>query len=203
MDIKEYLNDKNFITKSECGISLINAKLQIISDDLSMRYGRKVIYNKTDRIKSYDSLSAKLIRKGLEENMDIVHERIHDLIGVRAVCAYTDELYEIADLICSQKDIKLIKIKDYIKNPKASGYRSLHLIIEVPICFQDGEQWIKIEIQLRTVAMDYWAGLDTQLQYKKGKAKADIIGEELKKYALVIEKMENKVLELRKRVEAI
>ena len=106
-------------------------------------------------------------------------------------------------MICDQKDVRLIKQKDYIKNPKASGYRSLHLIIEVPICFQDGEQWIRIEVQLRTAAMDYWADLDYKLRYKKGEAEADIIGEELKEYAFMMEKMDSKILELRRRIEAI
>jgi putative GTP pyrophosphokinase len=201
--LQKYLNDEAFIVQSECGLSLVNAKLQIVNAELSMRYGRKVIHHKSNRIKSYDSIIAKLERKGLDYNFEVIQEKINDLVGVRAICSYTDDLYQIAEMLCNQKDVKLIKIKDYIRNPKASGYRSLHLIIEVPICFQNSTQWIKIELQLRTAAMDYWAGLDYQLRYKKGEKKADIIGEELKEYAFVIENMDSKVLELRKRIEAI
>lgn len=201
--LQKYLDDEVFMVQSECGISLVNAKLQIINAELSMRYGRKVINNKINRIKSYDSIVAKLERKGLEKRLEVVHEKINDLVGVRAICSYTDDLYQIADMLCNQKDVKLIKKKDYILNPKQSGYRSLHLIIEVPICFQNSTEWIKTEIQLRTSAMDYWAELDYQLRYKKGERKADIIGEELKNYASMIESMDSKVLELRKRIESI
>lgn len=201
--LQKYLNDEVFIVQSECGISLVNAKLQIINAELSMLYGRKVINSKINRIKSYDSIVAKLERKGLEKRLEVVNERINDLVGVRAICSYIDDLYQIADMLCSQKDVRLIKKKDYIVNPKQSGYRSLHLIVEVPICFQNSTQWIKIEIQLRTAAMDYWAELDYQLRYKKGEKKADIIGEELKNFASMIEKMDSKVLELRKRIESI
>jgi putative GTP pyrophosphokinase len=168
-----------------------------------MRYGRKVINTKISRIKSYESTIVKLERKGLEKKIEVVRERINDLVGVRAICSYTDDLYEIANMLCNQKDVKLIKIKDYIVNPKQSGYRSLHLIVEVPICFQNSTHWIRIEIQLRTAAMDYWAELDYQLRYKKGEKKAVIIGEELKSYAAMIENMDQKVLELRKRIESI
>lgn len=201
--LQNYLDDEVFIVQSECGISLVNAKLQIINAELSMRYGRKVINSKLNRIKSYESTVAKLERKGLEKKIEVVHEKINDLIGVRAICSYIDDLYQIADMLCNQKDVKLIKIKDYIVNPKQSGYRSLHLIIEVPICFQNSTHWIKIEIQLRTAAMNYWAELDYQLRYKKGEKKAFIIGEELKSYAAMIENMDKKVLELRKRIESI
>lgn len=201
--LQEYLHNEQFIIKSECAISLLNTKLQIIDAELGMKYNRKVIHNKMGRIKSYESIKAKLKRKGLEENIFTVLEEVNDLVGVRAVCTYTDDLYQIAEMLYAQKDVKVIKEKDYIKNPKTSGYRSLHLIIEVPICFQGGTQWTKIEVQLRTAAMDYWAGLDYQLQYKKEHREAQRIGEELKEYANAIEEIDRKVLELRKRIEAI
>ena len=201
--ISRFLNSDAFLVKSECGISLVQAKLKIINTELKMRYGRDVIHSKCDRIKSYGSVIEKLHRKGLEEEVEIVQEKINDLVGIRAVCSYTDDLYQIAEMLCAQNDVKLIKKKDYIKDPKPSGYRSLHLIVEVPICLGEGTQWVRMEVQLRTAAMDYWAGLDHQLQYKKGRKKADIIGAELRDYAIVIEEMDRKVLELRKRIEAI
>lgn len=135
--LQEYLEKENFIVKSECGISLINAKLQIINAELSMRYNRNVINGKSSRIKSYNSIAAKLRRKGLPEDIPLVLEKINDIVGVRAVCTYMDDLYEIAKMLYAQKDMRVRKEKDYIRHPKKSGYRSLHLIIEVPICFQD------------------------------------------------------------------
>lgn len=201
--LHEYLQNEKFIIKSECAISLLYTKLQIIDAEMGMKYNRKVIHNKSGRVKCYESIKAKLERKGLPEDVPTVLREINDLVGVRAVCTYTDDLYQIVEMLYNQKDVNVIKEKDYIKNPKESGYRSLHLIIEVPICFQGGTQWTKIEVQLRTAAMDYWAGLDYQLQYKKEQREARRIGEELKEYANAIEEIDRKVLELRKRIEAI
>lgn len=203
MTLQEYLQNEDFIIKSECGISLLNTKLQIIDAELGMRYHRKVIQNKTSRIKSYESIVTKLKRKKLPQNITTVQEKINDLVGVRAVCTYTDDLYQIVQMLYAQKDVRIMKEKDYIKNPKDSGYRSLHLILEIPICFEQETQYIKMELQLRTAAMDYWAGLDYQLQYKKENKEARRISEELKEYANAIEEIDRKVLELRKRIEAI
>lgn len=203
ISLQEYLQNEDFIVKSECAISLLSTKLQIIDADLGMRYHRKVIHSKTSRIKSYDSIRSKLKRKELPEEVPVVLEKINDLVGVRAVCTYTDDLYQIVKMLYAQEDVKIIKEKDYIKKPKKSGYRSLHLILEIPISLQGETQWVKMELQLRTAAMDYWAGLDYQLQYKKENKEARQIGEELKEYANAIEEIDRKVLELRKRIEAI
>lgn len=203
MDLKEYLQQEDFIVKCECGISLMNTKLQMINAELSMRLGRKVIHSFSSRIKSYDSIAAKLKRKGLKEDIREMEEHINDVVGVRAVCTYTDDLYQIVEMLCAQKDMQMLKKKDYIKKPKKSGYRSMHLIFQVPISFQEEVRWVKIEVQLRTGAMDYWAGLDYQLQYKKENLEAKNIGRELKEYANAIEQIDSKVLELRRRIEAI
>lgn len=203
MDLKNYLQQEEFIVKCECGISLMDAKLQMINAELGMRCKRKVIHSFSGRIKSYDSIAAKLRRKGLDETVESMEQNLNDLVGVRAVCTYTDDLYQIAEMLCAQKDLRLIKEKDYIKAPKKSGYRSMHLIFWAPVSFREGTQWIKVEVQLRTGAMDYWAGLDYQLQYKKENREAKNIGIELKQYANAIEQIDSKVLELRKRIEAI
>lgn len=201
--LEKYLKDEKFRVQSECGISLVKSKLQIINVVLSRRYKRDVIMSRTDRIKSYESVVDKLKRKGLPEEVGVVKEQINDLVGVRAVCAYEDDIYRVADMLCEQKDVRLVNTKDYIKEPKASGYRSLHLIIEVPICLGHETKWVKIEVQIRTSAMDYWAGLDYQLQYKKENQKTDAIEKELKEYAKVIQDMDQKIMDLRKRIEEI
>lgn len=202
-ELFQYLQDDNFILKSECGISYLKTKLQIIDAELSMSKGRKIIRNTTSRIKSYDSLVAKLKRKDLPEDVKIVKDRINDLVGVRVVCSYLDDLYQIVDIICNKSDFRVLRSKDYIKDPKKSGYRSYHILLEVPISFVTGDEWVKIELQLRTSAMDYWAGLDSQLQYKKENNGAEIISKELKAYAKVIDKIDKKMLDLRKRIEEI
>ncbi len=203
MDLKDFLRQEDFIVKCQWGISLMNARLQMINAELSMRCGRKVIHSYSSRIKSYDSIAAKLRKKGIEESIRAMEEHVNDVVGVRAVCTYTDDLYQIGEMLCAQRDMRLMKRKDYIKNPKKSGYRSLHLIFQVPVSLQEEVRWMKIEVQLRTGAMDYWAGLDYQLQYKKENREAKNISRELKEYANAIEQIDSKVLELRKRIEAI
>ncbi|MCI8872023.1 MAG: GTP pyrophosphokinase [Lachnospiraceae bacterium] len=203
MKLKDFLQQEEFLVKCQWGISLMSARLQMINAELGMRCGREVIHRYSSRIKSYESIAAKLRKKGVEESVSSMEEYVNDVVGVRAVCTYTDDLYRIGELLCAQQDMRLLKKKDYIRHPKKSGYRSLHLIFRVPVSFQEETRWVKIEVQLRTGAMDYWAGLDYQLQYKKENRKAKNIGRELKAYANAIEQIDSKVLELRKRIEAI
>lgn len=203
MILKNYLQQEDFIVKCEYGIRFMEARLQRINAELSRRCGRNVIHSFSGRIKSYDSIAAKLRRKGLEETVEAMEGNLNDVVGVRAVCTYTDDLYQIAEMLRAQEDLRFIKEKDYIKSPKKSGYRSMHLIFWIPAFFQGKRQWMKAEVQLRTGAMDYWAGLDYQLQYKKENREAKNIGIELRQYANAIEQIDSKVLELRKRIEAI
>ena len=158
---------------------------------------------KTWRLKSYDSVCKKMQKKGLDLNFDLALEKINDLIGVRAVCAYVDDIYKVADLIEKQQDIHILKIKDYVQQPKKSGYQSLHLILDVAIAFQKETQWIRLELQLRTAAMDYWANLDHQLRYKRGRKEAALIDEELQQCAAVISGLDQKMLEIRKKIDKI
>ena len=154
-------------------------------------------------MKGYDSVFKKLSKKGLELDREIALEKINDLIGVRAICSYVDDIYRVADLLENQKDIRIVKVKDYIKQPKKSGYQSLHMILDVAIAFQQETQWIRVELQLRTAAMDYWANLDHQLRYKRGKKETDMIDEELQQCAEVITQLDQKMLEVRKKIDRI
>lgn len=201
--LKENLVNSDFSIKGECAISLILTKLDIINIELSMILDRSVIQMKTGRMKSYESTCKKLRKKGLEKNFSNALERINDLIGVRAICSYADDIYRIAEILSEQKDVKIVKVKDYIKEPKSSGYRSLHIIMEIPIGFQGGTQWMKAELQLRTAAMDYWANLDHQLRYKRGKKEAEVIDEELRACSDIIGTLDQKMLEIRKKIDKI
>lgn len=201
--LREMLTDSEFSIKGQCAINLLLTKLDIINTVLLVSSGRNVIQMKNGRMKSYESVCKKLQKKGLEPECETAAERLNDLIGVRGICAYVDDIYRVAELVKKQKDIRIIKEKDYIKAPKKSGYQSLHLILEIAIAFQNGTQWIKMELQLRTAAMDYWANLDHQLRYKKGKKEAELIDEELRQCAEVIGNLDQKMLEIRKKIDKI
>lgn len=201
--LKSMLTDSEFSIKGQCAINLMMTKIDIINTFLLMKTGRNYIQMKTGRLKSYDSVCKKMQKKGLDMNFAQAVEKINDLIGVRAVCAYVDDIYKVADLIQKQQDIRIIKIKDYIKQPKKSGYQSLHLILEIAIPFQNENQWVKLELQLRTAAMDYWANLDHQLRYKRGQKQAAVINEELQQCASMISQLDQKMLAIRKKIDKI
>ena len=197
------LTDSEFSIQGQCAINLMMTKIDIINTFLLMKTGRNYIQMKTGRLKSYDSVCKKMQKKGLDMNFAQAVEKINDLIGVRAVCAYVDDIYKVADLIQKQQDIRIIKIKDYIKQPKKSGYQSLHLILEIAIPFQNEDQWVKLELQLRTAAMDYWANLDHQLRYKRGQKQATVINEELQQCASMTSQLDQKMLAIRKKIDKI
>ena len=201
--LKNMLTDSEFSIQGQCAINLMITKIDIINTFLLMKTGRNYIQMKTGRLKSYDSVCKKMQKKGLDMNFAQAVEKINDLIGVRAVCAYVDDIYKVADLIQKQQDIRIIKIKDYIKQPKKSGYQSLHLILEIAIPFQNEDQWVKLELQLRTAAMDYWANLDHQLRYKRGQKQAAVINEELQQCASMISQLDQKMLAIRKKIDKI
>jgi putative GTP pyrophosphokinase len=119
------------------------------------------------------------------------------------VCAYMDDVYRVAKALQKHQDLRIVRIKDYLKMPKSSGYRSLHLIVEVPVYFQGELELVEAEVQLRTSAMDFWACLDHQLRYKRGKQEAGLIGEELREYSSVVADLDRKMVELRNRIAAI
>ena len=201
--LKNMLTDSEFSIKGQCAINLMMTKLDIINTFLLMKYNRNFIQMKTGRLKSYDSVCKKMQKKGLDLNFNQALEKINDLIGIRAVCAYVDDIYKVADLIEKQQDIRILKVKDYVQQPKKSGYQSLHLILEIAIPFQKENQWIKLELQLRTAAMDYWANLDHQLRYKRGQKQAAMINEELQQCASVITQLDQKMLDIRKKIDKI
>ena len=171
--------------RCKAAIDILMAKLKMINAELSDQKKRTVISQTTSRIKSAESIYVKLIKKELTPDFETARKNLKDLIGIRVVCPFEDELYQVAELLEMQKDIRVIQIKDYIKNPKKNGYKSLHMIVE--------------EIQLRTMAMDYWSVLEYELYYKK-RDDAEIEAE-LKKYAEEIAKLDSRMLKLRNKIE--
>ena len=195
------LTDGEFSIKGQCAINLMMTKLEIINTFLLMKYNRSFIQMTTGRLKSYDSVCKKMQKKELDLNFAQALEKINDLIGVRAVCSYVDDIYKVAELIEKQQDIRIIKTKDYIKEPKKSGYQSLHLIVEVPVTYLDKTTAVRVEIQIRSVAMDYWAELDSQMCYKKDAGKLEAVEKATREYADVIAGVDQKMQELRKKIQ--
>ena len=151
----------------DSAIELVKAQLNIFDNEFSMRFQRNPIHNIESRIKTPQSIVGKLQRKEMPVTPESARNNLTDIAGVRVICCYIDDIYAIADLLTDHSAFQLRKIKDYIKNPKPSGYRSLHLIIEIPIFLQNEKKMMKVEVQFRTIAMDFWASLEHKLQYKK------------------------------------
>ncbi|MBR3646712.1 MAG: GTP pyrophosphokinase family protein [Lachnospiraceae bacterium] len=150
-----------------CAIMEVETKFRVLNEEFSLQYDRNPIESIKSRIKSTNSLMKKIGRKNIPLTLESVEENIWDIAGVRVICSFPDDIYFLADCLLQQDDIKLIERKDYIKNPKPSGYRSLHLIVEVPIFLQNEKRNMKVEVQLRTIAMDFWAAVEHKLRYKK------------------------------------
>ena len=151
----------------DSAIELVKTQLNIFDNEFSMRFQRNPIHNIESRIKTPQSIVGKLQRKGMPVTPESARNNLTDIAGVRVICCYIDDIYAIADLLTDHSAFQLRKIKDYIKNPKPGGYRSLHLIVSVPIFLQDGKRNMTVEVQLRTIAMDFWASLEHKLRYKK------------------------------------
>lgn len=201
----EKLESEKIVAKNQIALQTVMNKLQLINKELSVREGRILIHNISGRIKELNSIKAKLRKKGCEENYETALEVINDIIGARAVCYYMDDLYLVADVLNTHKDMEIIKIKNYMEHPKKTGYRSLHLIVKLMIPYGGKQEMVKVEIQLRTFAMDYWAVLDHQLRYKKKNTDNDSekIEKELMDYADSLESIDKKMMKLRNKIAKI
>lgn len=151
----------------KCAIREVRTKAEVLNDEMSVRYHRNPISSITSRVKKPESIAQKLYKKGLPFTVEAVMANLSDVAGVRIICEFIDDIYSIAAMLAMQDDLKLIKIKDYIKYPKPNGYRSYHMIVEIPVFFSKGKTPMRVEIQIRTMAMDFWASLDHELKYKK------------------------------------
>ena len=168
------------MAKFSAGLKVLNAKIDILNDEFQRTYQYNPIEHIKSRIKTPKSAIAKLIRRNLSiESLDSYYS-LTDIAGMRIVCSFIDDIYLLADIIKKQSDLEILEIKDYIKNPKKSGYRSLHLILNVPVYFTNEISKVKIELQIRTVAMDFWASLEHKLHYKNENANYEELLNELR-----------------------
>ena len=166
-----------------CAMMEIETKLNVLNEEFSLQFDRNPINSIKSRIKTPYSIQEKLKRNNLPVTIENIEDFLNDIAGVRVICSFSDDVYMIADSLLKQDDITLITKKDYIENPKENGYRSLHLIVEVPIFLAQEKRYMKVEIQLRTIAMDFWASLEHQLKYKKETAFTEEMAKELKSCA--------------------
>ena len=186
-----------------CAIREVKTKLEVLNDELSVKNQRNPIEMIKSRVKKPKSIVEKLQRRGFEISLESMEKNLDDVAGIRIICSFLDDIYEVADMLIRQDDVKVIEVKDYIQNPKPNGYRSYHMIIEIPVFFSDSKKPIRVEVQIRTIAMDFWASLDHQLKYKKSFIDDNgEISEELKQCAEVIAGTDVKMLEIRKKIEA-
>ena len=186
-----------------CAIREVKTKLEVLNDELSVKNQRNPIEMIKSRVKKPKSIVEKLQRRGFEISLESMEKNLDDVAGIRIICSFLDDIYEVADMLIGQDDVKVIAVRDYIQNPKPNGYRSYHMIIEIPVFFSDSKKPIRVEVQIRTIAMDFWASLDHQLKYKKSFIDDNgEISEELKQCAEVIAGTDVKMLEIRKKIEA-
>ena len=185
-----------------CAIMEVETKFKLLNDQFSLEYDRNPIEGIKSRIKSVESLAKKVRDKNIPMTIQSIEENITDIAGVRVICAFPEDIYMLADCLLQQDDITLIQKKDYIQNPKPGGYRSLHLIVSVPIFLKNEKRNMKVEVQLRTIAMDFWASLEHKLRYKKKipPQAADELAVELKDCALQSAKLDQRMQDIRNRL---
>ena len=185
-----------------CAMMEIETKFKVLNEEFSLEHDRNPISSIKSRIKSFESITEKIERKGLPFEVDSVEKYINDVAGIRVICTFPEDVYLLADALLKQDDIMLIRRKDYIAEPKENGYRSLHLIVAVPIYLAHEKRLMKVEIQLRTLAMDFWASLEHQLRYKKDFEFTKEMADELKLCAEQSAALDLRMEALRKQVNS-
>lgn len=181
----------------------IRTKLEILNDEFRLVHQYNPIEHIESRLKTDESITRKLMRKGKEITVENIQKYIDDIAGVRVICSFTPDIYRIVDMIASQDDIEVLKTKDYMLNPKINGYRSYHLIVRVPIFLPDKVVRTKVEIQIRTVAMDFWASLEHKIYYKYEGNTPEYIKQELKECADLVAFLDSKMLAINEEVRSI
>jgi putative GTP pyrophosphokinase len=209
VDVEKILKQKDQIDefrllmmKYDCALSEVRTKLDVLNKELSLRNKRNPFEAIRMRIKTPESIYNKLASKGVDMTIDNISKNLSDVAGIRVICSFVDDIYMLADCLAGQDDIKVLLRKDYIKKPKKSGYRSLHLIIEIPIFLTENKEYMKVEVQFRTIAMDFWATLEHKMKYKKELENAEVISEDLKFSADLINQIDMRMQQIREKIDA-
>lgn len=183
-----------------CAIREISTKLEVLDDEFSVKYKRNPISSIKSRIKQPESIYRKLQKKGYAFTEKNIREQLNDVAGIRVTCPFIDDIYIVAKLLAEQDDITVLRIKDYIQNPKENGYRSYHMIVEIPVFFAEGKTPMRAEVQIRTIGMDFWASLEHQLRYKKefgDNAQYELITQKLSECAHAITATDNQMQDIK------
>lgn len=193
---------ETLISYYRCAIMEVETKFRVLDEQYALRYDRNPIESIKSRVKSSDSLLKKIRKKNIPLTLEAIEENIWDVAGIRVICSYQDDIYLLADCLLQQDDITLIEMKDYIQNPKPNGYRSLHLIVEVPIFLQEEKRNMKVEVQLRTIAMDFWASLEHKLRYKKNlsREQVELLANELEECAQISSDLDIRMQNIRESI---
>lgn len=196
---EQFYKTRELMTYYQCAMLEMETKLNVLNEQFALQNERNPIESIKTRLKSMTSIQEKLKRHGFEQDVDSIEENLSDVAGIRVICSFVDDIYMIADCLKEQDDIKILRAKDYIKNPKPNGYRSLHLIVEIPIFLQNEKKMMKVEVQLRTLAMELWANLEHKLRYKNNLTELQEITIEdgLKECAELSAELDNKMYNIR------
>ena len=192
---------KTVIFLYNAALKEINTKLEILNDEFKHVHQYNPIEHIKTRIKESDSIVKKLRRYGYETSIENMVKYVNDIAGVRIICSFTSDIYRLAEMIGNQSDLKVLSIKDYIKNPKESGYKSYHMLVSVPIFLSDSVVDTKVEIQIRTIAMDIWASLEHKIYYKFEGNAPDYISRDLRECAKMVEDLDERMLQLNEAVQ--
>ena len=185
---------KSLFKKYEAAILEMKTRFEILDADLEFRFNRNPIHHIETRLKKPRSVFEKLIRYEKPLTLESMEENVLDIAGLRVIASYIDDVYALVKVLSMQDDLEIIKVKDYIANPKPNGYRSLHIIVKTPIYFLDRKQYVPVEIQFRTIAMDFWASLEHTLKYKKNRELEGIdMYDELKNCSDIIKDVEHRM----------
>lgn len=192
-----------FIMLYKFALKELETKIEILQEEFQMLHEYNPIEHINSRVKSPESIINKLYRKNCEMSLPAIRANVRDIAGMRVTCSFVSDIYRIRDMLCRQADLTVIEEKDYIENPKPNGYRSLHLIVEVPVFMSDSQELVCVEVQIRTIAMDFWASLEHKIFYKYDKAVPVGLIEELKEAADSAAALDRKMERLHKEVEEI
>ena len=187
----------------DSAIEVVKTYLNILDNEFSVKFQRNPIHNIESRLKSPQSIIGKLQKKGFPVTFDSMMKNLNDIAGVRVICPYISDIYSVRDMLLKQPDLTLIKQNDYIEEPKESGYRSLHLVMEIPVYLSKTEHHVRVEIQLRTIAMDFWASLEHQLHYKNSAHVPDSVRRELFRCAETIAMTDREMEEIAIELQAL
>lgn len=202
LEASDVLKDFNHLMMQyECAMLEIKTKLDVLNKELSLQDSRNPFESIKCRLKEPSSIVEKINRYGYEFSVENIEKYLNDIAGIRVICSFPDDIYKLVDYLLRQDDITLIEKKDYIENPKKNGYRSLHLILAVPIFLTNQKKYMRVEVQFRTIAMDFWASLEHKLRYKKDIKHAESISEDLFYCAELITQLDGRMQQIRQKIE--